>query len=64
MQVLYTAEAIAVGDGRNGEVRSSDGVIDEILGRIKSGKEADVYLVVHRGQRPSWPGLMALMSAG
>jgi lipoyl-dependent peroxiredoxin len=31
MQVLYTAEAIAVGDGRNGEVRSSDGVIDEQL---------------------------------
>ncbi|ONI81924.1 organic hydroperoxide resistance protein [Saccharothrix sp. ALI-22-I] len=31
MQVLYTAEAIALGDGRNGEVRSSDGVIDEQL---------------------------------
>ncbi len=31
MQVLYTAEAIATGAGRAGEVRSSDGVIDEIL---------------------------------
>ena len=31
MQVLYTAEAVAVGDGRNGEVRSSDGVLDEQL---------------------------------
>ncbi|MGH3493320.1 MAG: organic hydroperoxide resistance protein [Sciscionella sp.] len=29
--VLYTAEALSVGDGRNGEVRSSDGVIDEKL---------------------------------
>ncbi|MBB5958962.1 Ohr subfamily peroxiredoxin [Saccharothrix tamanrassetensis] len=35
MQVLYTAEAIAVGDGRNGEVRSSDGVIDEQLATPK-----------------------------
>ena len=35
MQVLYTAEAIAVGDGRNGEVRSSDGVIDEQLSTPK-----------------------------
>jgi lipoyl-dependent peroxiredoxin len=31
VQVLYTAEAIATGAGRAGEVRSSDGVIDEIL---------------------------------
>ncbi|CCH27596.1 OsmC family protein [Saccharothrix espanaensis DSM 44229] len=31
MQVLYTAEATAVGDGRDGEVRSSDGVLDEQL---------------------------------
>jgi lipoyl-dependent peroxiredoxin len=31
MAALYTAEAIAVGEGRNGEVRSSDGVIDEVL---------------------------------
>ncbi|WP_447005211.1 organic hydroperoxide resistance protein [Saccharothrix isguenensis] len=35
MQVLYTAEAVAVGDGRNGEVRSSDGVIDEQLSTPK-----------------------------
>jgi osmotically inducible protein OsmC len=35
MQVLYTAEAIALGDGRNGEVRSSDGVIDEQLSTPK-----------------------------
>ena len=27
----------------------SDGVLDEVLGRIKSGKEADIYLVRHRG---------------
>ncbi|RKT52085.1 organic hydroperoxide resistance protein [Saccharothrix australiensis] len=31
MQVLYTAEATAVGEGRDGEVRSSDGVLDERL---------------------------------
>ena len=31
MAALYTAEAIAIGEGRNGEVRSSDGVIDEVL---------------------------------
>lgn len=35
MQVLYTAEATAAGDGRNGEVRSSDGVIDEQLATPK-----------------------------
>ncbi|WP_031466522.1 organic hydroperoxide resistance protein [Sciscionella sediminilitoris] len=32
---LYTATAIASGDGRNGEVRSSDGVIDEKLAAPK-----------------------------
>jgi Ohr subfamily peroxiredoxin len=31
VQVLYTAEAVAIGAGRAGEVRSSDGVIDEQL---------------------------------
>src|SRR5207248_2740059 len=31
MKILYTAEATATGDGRNGEVHSSDGVIDEKL---------------------------------
>ena len=30
-QVLYTAEVVASGDGRDGEVVSSDGVIDEKL---------------------------------
>lgn len=30
-QALYTAEATAKGDGRNGEVLSSDGIIDESL---------------------------------
>ena len=28
MKVLYTAEALATGDGRNGHTRSSDGIID------------------------------------
>jgi RIO kinase 1 len=28
----------------------SDGIIDEVLGRLKSGKEADIYLVRHAGQ--------------
>jgi lipoyl-dependent peroxiredoxin len=28
VQVLYTAEALATGDGRNGHTRSSDGIID------------------------------------
>jgi Ohr subfamily peroxiredoxin len=28
MNVLYTAHALATGDGRNGHVRSSDGLID------------------------------------
>jgi osmotically inducible protein OsmC len=31
VDVLYTAEATAIGDGRSGEVHSSDGVIDEKL---------------------------------
>lgn len=31
VDVLYTAEATATGDGRNGEVHSSDGVLDEKL---------------------------------
>jgi Ohr subfamily peroxiredoxin len=31
MAALYTAEATAIGDGRNGEVHSADGVIDEKL---------------------------------
>ncbi|MEY9964772.1 osmotically inducible protein OsmC [Streptacidiphilus sp. MAP12-16] len=31
MSALYTTEAISTGDGRNGEVRSSDGVLDEVL---------------------------------
>lgn len=30
-QALYTAEATAKGDGRNGEVLSSDGLVDEKL---------------------------------
>lgn len=32
------------------EVLLADGVIDEVLGRLKSGKEADISLVVHRGE--------------
>ena len=28
----------------------ADGVIDEVIGRLKSGKEADVYLVRHHGE--------------
>lgn len=35
MEPLYTATAVATGDGRNGEVRSSDGVIDEKLATPK-----------------------------
>jgi Ohr subfamily peroxiredoxin len=35
VDVLYTAEATAIGDGRNGEVHSSDGVIDEKLATPK-----------------------------
>jgi len=33
MQVLYTAEALATGDGRNGHVRTSDGRLDLDLQR-------------------------------
>lgn len=35
MEPLYTAQATATGDGRNGEVVSSDGVIDEKLAMPK-----------------------------
>jgi Ohr subfamily peroxiredoxin len=35
VDALYTAEATAIGDGRNGEVHSSDGVIDEKLSTPK-----------------------------
>ncbi len=31
MSARYTAAAVSVGDGRDGEVRSDDGVIDEKL---------------------------------
>ncbi|MFF7634170.1 organic hydroperoxide resistance protein [Kitasatospora sp. NPDC008050] len=31
MPTLYTTEALSTGDGRNGEVRTSDGVLDELL---------------------------------
>ncbi|WP_405988617.1 organic hydroperoxide resistance protein [Streptomyces sp. NBC_00986] len=31
MPTLYTTEALSTGDGRNGEVRSVDGVLDELL---------------------------------
>jgi lipoyl-dependent peroxiredoxin len=31
MKILYTAKATATGDGRNGKVRSSDGLIDTSL---------------------------------
>ena len=32
------------------EVLLTDGVIDEVVARLKSGKEADVYVVTHGGQ--------------
>ena len=32
------------------QVLLADGVIDEVVGRLKSGKEADVYLVRHGGE--------------
>jgi RIO kinase 1 len=32
------------------QVLLSDGVLEEIVSRLKSGKEADVYLVVHKGE--------------
>ncbi len=35
MQVLYTAEALATGDGRNGHARSSDGILDVDLATPK-----------------------------
>jgi Ohr subfamily peroxiredoxin len=35
MQVLYTAEAQATGDGRDGHVRSSDGILDAALAAPK-----------------------------
>jgi Ohr subfamily peroxiredoxin len=31
MNILYTAEATATGDGRNGKVRTSDGQLDLVL---------------------------------
>ena len=36
MQILYTAQATATGDGRNGHVRSSDGLIDTDVARPRS----------------------------
>ena len=35
MNVLYTAEALATGDGRNGHARTSDGKVDENLAMPK-----------------------------
>ena len=34
-----------VGMENNLELLLTDGVVDEVLGRLKSGKEADIYLV-------------------
>ena len=31
MKILYTAEATSTGEGRNGKVRSSDGVVDLVM---------------------------------
>ncbi|MEV7045035.1 organic hydroperoxide resistance protein [Amycolatopsis sp. NPDC051061] len=31
MPAIYTTEAISTGDGRNGEVRTADGALDEVL---------------------------------
>ena len=28
----------------------SEGILDDVLGRLKSGKEADVFRVVYRGE--------------
>src|SRR5688572_1944808 len=28
----------------------ADGIIEEVVARLKSGKEADIYLVVHAGE--------------
>lgn len=33
MKILYTAEALATGDGRNGHVRTADGTVDVALTR-------------------------------
>ncbi|MFG1795986.1 organic hydroperoxide resistance protein [Nocardia sp. NPDC049149] len=35
MKILYTAEALATGDGRNGHARSTDGKVDVILATPK-----------------------------
>jgi RIO kinase 1 len=32
------------------DVLLQDGVIDEVVGRLNSGKEADIFLVQHRGR--------------
>ncbi|GAA4722895.1 organic hydroperoxide resistance protein [Phytohabitans rumicis] len=36
MQVLYTAEAVATGDGRNGHTRTTDGLLEADLAVPKS----------------------------
>lgn len=35
MPILYTAEVVSTGDGRNGEVRSADGVLQLVLNSPK-----------------------------
>jgi len=35
MNVVYTAEALATGDGRNGHARTADGTLDLALARPK-----------------------------
>ena len=44
---------VAASDGHmagNLDLLLSDGILDEILGRLKSGKEAEVFLVRYRGE--------------
>ncbi len=42
----------------------ADGVVDEICARLKSGKEADLWLVRHRGEIVAAKVYKALNSKG
>ena len=56
MTPIYTAEALATGDGRNGHARTSDGKIDLDLDMPKKLGGSGVGMSMHPGAE-TWAGL-------
>jgi Ohr subfamily peroxiredoxin len=65
MQILYTAEATATGDGRNGQVSTSDGLLDLKLAVPKemggAGEAANPELLFASGYAACFHGALRLV---